>query len=505
MKSLAIAVLLVAAGGAWFRFGDVLGSTGAEQPPTDSLFAVERGDLEILVVEDGYLKAKHSIELKPQFRGEGLITWVIEEGSSVEEGDTLVEFEKKEQQNRIDELRNEIVQLESNLEAAVATLEIERRDAQAGIEKAELGKQVATLDLERYRDGEAPTKRRGLLLDVEKAEANLNRSRERLEDVPALEEEGFLTPAQAENERIKYREDEIALERAQKDLELFENYTSKMELLQKEAALRDAERELTNATEKADITIKEKEANVTRLEGQLTTQKARLEKQQDDLEHMTMRAPQAGIVHYGDPGNSWTRDRVKIGNRVYRGNTVITLPDLSELEARLKIHEADIDRVQLEQKARVTLDTYPGQIFEGTVSHIAAVATSSGWDDSTKAFRVTVDLAPTDCALRAGISAKLEIEVDRLEDVLHVPLHATFVENGEYFSFVWADGGVHRREVEIGSNNDHFVEIRSGLEEGDLVLLYDPRDSQAPTSDGAEEDGEADTSAMGPGVEVASE
>ena len=207
--------------------------------------------------------------------------------------------------------------------------------------------------------------------------------------------------------------------------------------------------------------------------------------------------------HYGDPGNSWTRDRVKIGNRVYRGNTVITLPDLSELEARLKIHEADIDRVELGQRARIMLDTYPGQVFEGTVSHIAAVATSSGWDDSTKAFRVTVDLAPSEVALRAGISAKLEIEVDRLEDVLYVPLHATFIENGEYFTFVWVAGDVERREVQIGSNNDHYVEIQEGLAEDDLVLLYDPRDTQAPGGDSDPDAESIDTSPMaggGPGA-----
>ena len=492
MKSLVLIGSIAALGGAWYRYGNAFATTTQEAPAPDSLFAVERGDLEITVAEDGYLKAKHSVELKPLFRGEGLITWVIEEGSTVAEGDTLVEFEKKEQQNRIDELRNEIVQLESTLEASTATLEIERRDAQAGIEKAELGLQVAMLDLERYRDGEAPTTRRGLVLDTEKAEATLKRSAERLEDVPALAEEGFLTPAQVETEELKFREDQIALERAQKDLELFENYTFKMELLKKEAAERDAERELRNAREKAQINIKEKEAKVTRLQGQLVTQKARLGKQQDDLEFMTMRAPQSGVVHYGDPGNSWSRDRVKIGSRVYRGNTVITLPDLSELEARLKIHEADIDRVEMGQRARVTLDTYPGELFEGTVSHIAAVATSSGWDNSTKAFRVTVDLTPSEVALRAGISAKLEIEVGRLEDVLYVPLHATYVENGEYFSFVWSAGGARKRTVEIGANNDHFVEIVSGLAAGDRVLLYDPRDTEAPPDlDEPGQDGDA--------------
>lgn len=505
MKVFLALVVVAVSAGMFYRFGDVMGAAPQEAPAPESLFTVERGDLEVLVVEDGYLKAKNSVELKPLFRGEGLITWVIEEGSTVEEGDTLVEFEKKEQQNRIDELVNGIVQLESTHEAAVATLEIERRDAVASIEKAELNLKVAEMDLERYRDGEAPTKRRGMVLDTEKAEATLKRSRERLAGVPALAKEGFLTPAQVEEEHIRTREHEIALERAEKELELFDQYTVRMELLKKEAAERDAVRQLRNATEKAAINGKEKEANVTRLAGQLTTQKSHLEKQNSDLENMTMRAPQAGVVHYGDPGNSWSRERVKIGSRVYRGSTVITLPDLSELEARIKVHEADIDRVELEQKVRITLDTYPGKLFSGAVSQIASVASSSGWDDSTKAFRVTVDLDATDVSPRAGISAKLEIEVQRLEDVLFVPLHATFVENGEYFCFIWADGSVQRREVEVGVNNDHYVELLAGLEESDQVLLFDPRDGQAapreesadPSADGDEGGGLEAMGSMG--------
>ena len=486
----ALLALVLLVGGVWFaRRGDV--SAGASAPTDETSFRLERGDLEILVGENGYLKAKHSVELKPTFRGEGLITWVIEEGTAVEEDDILVEFEKKEQQNSIDELKNAIVQVESSLESGRATLEIERRDAEASIEKAELAHRVAGMELERYRDGDAPNKRRTLELDTEKTLSALERSRERFAGVPELEAEGFLTKAQVEEERIRVREAEIAHEAAQKELQLFDEYSYRIELLQKEAALKDAERALANAREKAEITIREKEAQVTRLEGQLSTQRTRLDKLETDLANMTMRAPQAGIVHYGDPGNSWSRERVKIGNRVYRGNTVITLPDLSEMEARLKIHEADIDRVEEGQAARITLDTYPGHVFTGTVSHIAAVATSSGWDENTKTFSVTVDIDPSEVELRAGISAKLEILVDRLEDVLSVPLHAVHLEKGEPFAFVWDGASARNQAVELGLHNDHYVQILSGLEAGDQVLLYDPRDTNEGPVDDKPKDGAA--------------
>ena len=178
----------------------------------------------------------------------------------------------------------------------------------------------------------------------------------------------------------------------------------------------------------------------------------RLEKQNDDLAKMTIRAPRPGLVHYGDPRRTWYRDEVKVGNRVYRGRTLITLPDLTDMEVMIKIHEADIDKIEMEQVAHINLDTYAGQTFTGKVTQIASVATSSGWDSNTKAFDVTVMMDPSETKLRAGISAKVEIQVARIEDALHAPLQAVFVEEGKHFCFVWKDGNAERRAIQVGRN-----------------------------------------------------
>ena len=78
-------------------------------------------------------------------------------------------------------------------------------------------------------------------------------------------------------------------------------------------------------------------------------------------------------------------------------------------------------------------------------------------------------------SLRPGMSAKVEILVDRLNDVLIVPIQVVANRAGRKVSYIATDDGPQERQVETGAFNDTFVEIVSGLEAGDNVLLSPPR------------------------------
>src|SRR3989442_447611 len=129
-----------------------------------------------------------------------------------------------------------------------------------------------------------------------------------------------------------------------------------MEMAQRGNAVKDAERGLTNAREKSEISLKEKEARQTSSDGKVKSTEARLAKLQKELGFMTIRAPRAGLVYYGDPAEPWMHDEVKVGRRINQGNTVITLPELKEMQVLIQVHEADIDLVKLEQPVLVTLE-----------------------------------------------------------------------------------------------------------------------------------------------------
>lgn len=443
-----------------------------------ALATARRSDLAITVTENGYLKAKDNVEIKPKFRGASQVTWLIEEGEDVVEGDLLGEFDKTEIERRIADLENQLIQYDAELEAATSALAIQERDNTASVERAELQVELKGLELERYRKGDQPNEQRKKVLAYEKAESELERAVERFEQVPELAGEGFLTKIQVEEERIRLREAEINRENAERELELYETYTTSMELKQKESDLRDAERELENSREKAIINLKEKQARVTHKKRQIEQSKDQLAEQREELGHHTITAPGPGIVYYGDPERRWMRDQIKVGNHLSSGHTMFTLPDLREMQVLVQVHEADIDLVKEDMQVVVTVETHKDRNFRGKVTEIASVATSQSWtDDSNKTFQVEVTMDPSEVELRAGVTAKVEIQVEVLEDVVQIPIHAVFPERGDHFAFVLEGGEIDRRKVKVGKNNAHYVEIRAGLAEGDRVMLYDPREA----------------------------
>src|SRR6266850_3802097 len=115
-----VALVGLLASGRWL----VSGKAEAAGPGASSSarFKVARGDLRIAIEENGYLAAKDNVKISPKFQGEGKITILVEEGKSVVPGDVLVEFDKTQLEQQINELENGLVQYEIELEAAKANL-----------------------------------------------------------------------------------------------------------------------------------------------------------------------------------------------------------------------------------------------------------------------------------------------------------------------------------------------------------------------------------------------
>jgi RND family efflux transporter MFP subunit len=480
MKLFLTLIVLTALGWAGWKYsGGSMGTARAAGAPPESLFPVKRGDLKIVVMENGYLKAKNSKEISPEFQREATITWLVEEGKTVVKDDVLAEFDKTELETQVDDIEKQLLQAQNDLASAKADLEIQKRDSAASIESAEFNLKVTRLKLERHDKGDMPNEKRKLDLQIEKADSDFARAQERFRQVPDLEKEGFMTKIQTEQERIKLRESELNLESAKREFQLWQDYSEPMEREQLSVNVKDQERQLVNAREKAEISVREKETRVSRAESQLQQTEQRLDKLKKELDKMTIKAPQPGIVHYGDPSNPWERDQVKVGNRFWRGNTLFTLPDLREMQVLIQVHEADIDMVKVDQVAIIHVESVKDRSFTGKVTRINAVANSNWMNENNKTFGCEISMDANEVEMRAGITAKVEIQVEELKDVLYVPVHAVFAEGAETFCFVPKAPAWEKRSVTVGKNNSHYVVVNSGLSEEDRVLLYDPRDSDS--------------------------
>jgi HlyD family secretion protein len=471
-----VAVLGIGTAATWtFAGGDAAAGGG----PVASTFAVRRGDLDITITENGTLVAKESKKVVPEFRGEGKIVFLLEEGKVVQEGDVVCRIDDTSLKNQAEQQEMEVVQAEAAMVTAKTEHEIQITDNAAQVEKANITLGVSRLELEKYRDGDAPQDRRVLEVSIKDAETEFSHAQKRFEDSKKLVEQDFIKRSELEQHGIDLEKATVKLESSKRALEVFDKYTKPMSLQKYGNAVSDAERDVENAKKRATSKLNQREADVLQAEKRLKRLKQQLEERRKDLENSTMKAPCPGILIYGDPREPWYREQVKVGGTIWGSNTLMTIPDLRVMQVKIEVHEADIAKVVLEQTAVITMDTYPGLVLHGKVSRIANIAAAGnpwmGTQTEVKRFDVEIVLTDTgELTLKPGISAKATIQVDHQHDVLFVPLQCVFAENGVQQCFVVKPEGPQRRTVETGHSSDTYVEIRSGLEPGELVLLHNP-------------------------------
>ena len=249
-------------------------------------------------------------------------------------------------------------------------------------------------------------------------------------------------------------------------------------MVDKQTALKDARRGLDNAGKRAESNLRKKEVAVQSYDQQLKQHKKMLNERKEEVEQFTIKAPSPGIVIYGDPTQPWYRQQIQIGSQIWGGGfTLFTIPDLRVMQVQIQVHEADINKLKVEQVATVTMDTYPGLMLKGKVKKIASIAGQQGRNMNAEVKKFTVDITIDSTlgnTLKPGISAKAEVFIDERADVLYIPLQCVFIEEGVHYCYVMRDDGPVRVAVKPELSNDTYMQIVEGLREGDRVLLYNP-------------------------------
>ncbi len=159
---------------------------------------------------------------------------------------------------------------------------------------------------------------------------------------------------------------------------------------------------------------------------------------------------------------------LKVGSKVSADSPVFQIVDLQNMRVRAEVEEADIPKVQVGQRVRVYLDAYPDLTFTGEVVQVGIRAESGS--GGTTVFPVMVKLDRTEVPLRLGYNATVDIEVLSRKGIIHLPVTAVFSEDGKDYVFVVQEGKAVRREVAVGERSEEWVEILSGLEEGERVV-----------------------------------
>jgi HlyD family secretion protein len=198
-----------------------------------------------------------------------------------------------------------------------------------------------------------------------------------------------------------------------------------------------------------------------------------LRKIEGDLAMLMIDAPQDGIIIYGD---NWRENRkVQVGDSVFPGMTAVTLPDLSSMQVIGYIYDTELRYLRNGMPCSFSLDAVLDRQWTGKIASLTSVAGRKGFASDHKVFKAIIQLDKQDTAvMRPGMTARVEIPITMATDALCVP--RSFIgldERGGYYVLKQGPDGSESpsiQAVEIGTHGEAYVEIVSGLAEGDRLI-----------------------------------
>ncbi len=345
--------------------------------------------------------------------------------------------------------------------------------------------------LEALGDGEAKQKLRKFDDDLQVAQKELGQAKTTLEGTRRLFEKGFVTKTDLERDEIAYDNSRLKLQTAETARSLHLKYDFAKTSEESLSKFLDAVRELDKTRRQAISKLAQAEARLKSGMGQYQVQSRQRKDLQEQSDKCIIRAQKSGLVVYGGGRDDMFyyggEERIREGATVRERQAIITIPDMSRMAVNVRIHETYIKKVQKGQKARITVDAFADKVLTGEVTKVGVLPDSQNrWmNPDLKVYAVTVAIDGTYDWVKPGMSAKVEVLVNRLDDVVQIPVQAVTLNDGKQVCYI-AGAKPERREVEIGEFTDEFIEIKKGLKEGERVLLRTPEGVETGTGKPAE-------------------
>ncbi len=173
---------------------------------------------------------------------------------------------------------------------------------------------------------------------------------------------------------------------------------------------------------------------------------------------LTFRSPVAGIV---------TEKKAVQGMRFMPGETLFQIADTSSVWVQADVFEQDIAAVNVGQKAKITINAYPGEVFEGRIAYVYPTLKAE-----TRTVQVRIELANPKGKLKPAMFADVDIPAGGAAPVLTVPASAVIDSGPRQVVIVQlAEGRFEPRPVKLGQRGGDFVQVLEGVREGEPVVV----------------------------------
>ena len=425
----------------WWVSGDE-DSLDAEIQPL--LEEVKVGDFVLELVEPGEIESAENVEIKSEVRSRSssgtAILEIVPEGKVVEKGDFLV---------RLDD---------ASLQKDLLRQRISVHQSKATLVKANADVEAATLALQEYLSGSFRENEEQLESAEFVAKENLRRAQEYLVYSKKLAAKGYVSEAQLEA-------DQFAVEKARKELDLAQTKLEVLRIHSRKAQVNDLNASILTA-----------EARLQSAQNSYQLEKTQESEIEEQIEKCMIISPSAGEVTYANNTKSGSSDSVLIeeGKLVRENQTIIRLPNASLLRVRAKVNENRIEQVRPGMKCSILIDAIRDLELDGTVESVSEypIPSVSRYTSHIKEYSTEILINNPPPGVRTGMTAKVTIKSEFIENTLQVPLTAVFRKESKSFCLVSAlDEGMEIREIQLGSHNTNMAVVIEGLAKGEKVVL----------------------------------
>ncbi len=402
-------------------------------------FEVKPVTLPITVNEKGALESSKNQDVQCLVEGSTTIITILPEGTPVKKGDVVCELDS------------------ASLKDQLTNQKIATQGAEASYQNARLTREVAQIAVKEYKEGIYLQDKATIQGEIKLADSDLVRAADRVDWATRMYEKGYVSKAQKVSEELNLQKAKFTFEQSQSKLEVLEKYTKAKTIKELES---EVEKSLSDELAKKQTYQLERD------------KEAKLEKQ---IANCKLLAPGDGIVVYAnDPMKSFGSNQPQIeeGATVRERQKIFSLPDITKMQVNAKVHESQIDKIQRGLKAKIRVDAFADRELSGTVMDVAPLPDATNFFSSDiKVYTTRIRIDDPLPGLRPGMNAEVEILVDRKDKILAVPIQAILEYQGKDHVAARTPNGYERRVVEVGVNNERFVEVTKGVTAGTVVAL----------------------------------
>jgi len=414
----------------------------AKAPPTAT---VQRGSLVVTVSAAGIVSAAEDAALSLQTTG--LVTQVkVRVGDQVKKGELLMQLETTDLDLALKAAQANLANAQANYEATKANLPRALRTAQANLASSQANLEAAQAENAQNRNRLIIAKGQ-----LEKAAVALQQAQ------GAYDKIAWRGGAGATSEAAALQQATIDYQTARANYDLTAATINDSTLRAAQAAFEKDQIALERAISDLDTSLRAAQAS-------LDSAKIAVEQAQSNLDKTRILAPFDGTI---------AAVNYSVGNSAGTGNAVEVV-NLSNLQVNTQLSKMDAPKVKVGNPAQMTLDELPGKTYTATVMSIGPVPVGAVPGAITRGvvnYPVVFSIANSDSAIKPGMTAKLNVQVDRRDNVLLISSGAVQTLGAGKFVTVLVNGQLIQTPITTGLSNDQLTEVTSGLKDGDAVVL----------------------------------